>query len=136
MIKFTAPRNRQYRSARYARRYGGHAILGAQCYKRNPARAKLRKRKAKFKPALFAPSRDATESHTSERRKFKPRSATARTVRGNKLTTLKRSADAYVACDTKSRQIAVVKFKELLNFKVRRILRILKFTALKFHSLR
>lgn len=41
-------------------------------------RAKLRKRKAKFKPAFFAPARDATESYTNERRKFKLRSAAAR----------------------------------------------------------
>lgn len=33
-------------------------------------------------------------------------------------------------------RVATAKFKELLNFKVRRILRILKFTALKFRSLR
>ncbi|EEV17138.1 hypothetical protein [Campylobacter gracilis] len=32
--------------------------------------------------------------------------------------------------------VAAAKFKEPLNFKVRRILRILKFTALKFRSLR
>ena len=41
-------------------------------------RAKLRKRKAKFQPALFAPARDATESYTNERRKFKLHSAAAR----------------------------------------------------------
>lgn len=45
------------------------------------ARAKLRKRKAKFKPALFAPARDTTESYTNERRKFKPHSAAARAAR-------------------------------------------------------
>ena len=33
-------------------------------------------------------------------------------------------------------RVATAKFKELLNFKVSRILRILKFTALKFRSLR
>ena len=98
------------------------------------ARAKLRKRKAKFKPALFAPSRDATESHTNERRKFKSRSVAARTTYNNKLTMPKRSVNSRAMCDIKLRRGA--KFKEPLNFKVRRILRILKFTALKFHSLR
>nr|WP_315110437.1 hypothetical protein [uncultured Campylobacter sp.] len=97
-------------------------------------RAKLRKRKAKFQPALFAPAHDATESYTNERRKFKPRSVAARTARNNKLTMPKRSADTCAACDID--RVATAKFKELLNFKVRRILRILKFTALKFHSLR
>ena len=120
--------------ARHTRHYDRRAILGAQCYKRNPARAKLRKRKAKFKPALFAPSRDATESYTNEIRKFEPHSATARAARDNELTTPKRSMNAYAACDID--RVATAKFKELLNFKVRRILRILKFTALKFHSLR
>ena len=62
-------------------------------------RAKLLKRKAKFKPALFAAARDATESYTNERRKFKPRSAAARATRDNKLTTPKHSTDAYAACD-------------------------------------
>ncbi len=63
------------------------------------ARAKLRKRKAKFKPTLFAPARDATENYTNERRKFKPRSAAARAARDNELTTPKRSMNAYAACD-------------------------------------
>ena len=62
-------------------------------------RAKLRKRKAKFKPALFAPASNVTESHTNERRKFKPHSAAARATRDNKLTTLKRSVNACTAYD-------------------------------------
>jgi len=94
-------------------------------------RAKLRKRKAKFQPALFAPAHDATESYTNERRKFKPRSVAARTARNNKLTTPKRSVNSRAMCYIKLRRGA--KFKEPLSFKVRRIL---KFTALKFRSVR
>jgi len=65
------------------------------------------------------------------KRKFKPHSATARTARNNKLTMPKRSVNSRAMCDIKLRCGA--KFKEPLNFKVRRIL---KFTALEFRSLR
>ena len=68
------------------------------------------------------------------KRKFKPRSATARTARNNKLTMSKRSVEAYAACDIKLWRGA--KFKEPLNFKVRQNLRILKFTVLKFRYVR
>jgi len=69
------------------------------------------------------------------------RSVNAYAARNNKLTIPKRSVNAYVARNTKARRaifdrVATAKFKELLNFKVRRILRILKFTALKFRSVR
>ena len=98
-------------------------------------RAKFRKRKAKFKPALFAPARDATENYTNERRKFKPHSAAARMA--HTITNLLRqSAARMLARRAILDRVIAAKFKELLNFKVRRILRILKFTALKFHSLR
>ena len=81
-------------------------------------RAKLRKRKAKFKPTLFAPARDATESYTNERRKFKPHSTTSRTARNNKLTMPKRSVDAYAACDTKA-QHTILNCAAALNLKSR-----------------
>ena len=97
-------------------------------------RAKLRKRKAKFKPALLHQLVMRRKAIQIERRKFKPHSAAARTARNNKLTMPKRSVNSRAMCDIKLRDGA--KFKEPLNFKVRRILRILKFTALKFHALR
>ena len=97
-------------------------------------RAKLRKRKAKFKPVLLhqlvirrkaiqtkgvnlnlAPQPLARCAVTNSRRQSTARILTRRAI-----------LDRVIAA----------KFKELLNFKVRRILRILKFTALKFHSLR
>jgi hypothetical protein len=65
------------------------------------------------------------------KRKFKPRSAAALAARDNKLTTPKHSANSRAMCDIKLRRGA--KFKEPLNFKV---CRILKFTALKFRSVR
>ena len=98
------------------------------------ARAKLRKRKAKFKPALLhqlVMRRKAIQTKgvnlNFTPQLFAPCAMTNSRRQSTAWTLTQRAIFDYVAN---------AKFKELLNFKVRRILRILKFTALKFHSLR